>query len=396
MSRIESARNQPADQPNLARIQRGALIAGVIGLIVCALGAFLNLDQFFQSYLWAYLFWLGLSLGCFGVMMLQHVSGGRWGLVIRRPLEAGALTIPLMAALFLPLSVGLSSLYIWARPDVVAADEILQFKQPYLNVQFFLVRALLYFVIWSGMALLFNRWSSEQDRTANPGLPRRFRLLSAPGLIVYVLTVTFAVFDWSMSLEPHWYSTIYGALFVVSQALTTFAFVITIMTLLAERSEIAEVATPDLFNDLGNLLLAFIMLWGYMSFSQFLIIWSGNLPEEVVWYLHRSAGGWVWVAVILFVFHFAFPFLLLLSRNTKRRPRLLRRLALYVFMIHLLHLFWLVMPAFYQDGIHVHWLDLAAPIGIGGIWIAVYLWLLQRKPLLALKDHRWVEAGAHE
>lgn len=396
MSRIDAIRSNPGAHPDLARLQRGALLAGLVGLALCALGAFLNLTQFFQSYLWAYLFWLGLALGCFGVTMLQHVTGGRWGLAIRRLLETGALTLPLMALLFLPLLGGLSSLYIWARPEVVDTDAILQFKQPYLNVQFFLVRALLYFVIWIGLALLLNRWSWQQDRTSDPGLPRRLRLLSAPGLIVYVLTVTFASFDWSMSLEPHWYSTIYGALFIVGQALTTFAFVIALMALLSKYAPVADIATPDVFNDLGNLLLAFIMLWGYMSFSQFLIIWSGNLPEEVVWYTHRSAGGWVWVAVILFVFHFVFPFFFLLSRNTKRRPQLLRRLAIYVFVIHLLNMFWIVMPAFYQNGIHIHWLDFAAPLGIGGIWLAAYLWLLQRKPLIALKDHRWAEVSAHE
>ena len=391
MSRIEPVKGQI----DMGRVQRGALIAGVGGLALCALGAFLSLDQFFQSYLWAYLFWVGLALGCFGVTMLQHVTGGRWGVAIRRLIETGAMMLPLMALLFVPLIFGMRSLYIWARPEVVAADEILQFKQPYLNVPFFLLRAALYFAIWIGMAWLLNRWSAEQDRTANPALPRRFRLLSAPGLLVYVLTMSFAAFDWSMSLEPYWYSTIYGAMFIVGQVLTTFAFVITLMALLSARPPLAAIATPDLFNDLGNLLLAFIMLWAYMSFSQFLIIWSGNLPEEVVWYLRRSAGGWVWVAVVLFIFHFAFPFLLLLSRNTKRRPRLLARLAIFVFVIHLLNVFWLVTPAFH-DGLQIHWLDLAAPIGIGGIWIAAYLWLLQRAPLVARHDHRWSEDGGHE
>jgi hypothetical protein len=396
MSHVEPVHARPDGQGELARLRRGALIAGVAGVVLCLLGAFFNLTQFFHSYLWAYLFWLGLALGCFGITMLQHVTGGRWGLAIRRLLETGAMTLPLMALLFVPLIFGLSNIYEWTHDEVVQNDPILQHKQPYLNIPFFLVRAALYFVIWIGMALLLNRWSAEQDRTANPNIPRRFRLVSAPGLLIYVLTVTFAVFDWSMSLEPHWYSTIYGAIYIVSQGLTAFAFMIIMAAMLAPRTRLHEVATPTVFNDLGNLLLAFVMLWGYMSFSQFIIIWSGNLPEEVTWYLHRSAGGWVWVAVALFVFHFAFPFMMLLPRQNKRRPHILLRLALFVFIFHLVHLFWLVMPAFHQEGFHFHWLDLAAPIAIGGIWLTAYLWLLQRRPLVALKDHRWEEAGAHD
>jgi hypothetical protein len=253
------------------------------------------------------------------------------------------------------------------------------------------------------MAFVLNRWSSEQDRSADPALARRFRIFSGPGLIVYMLTMTFASFDWAMSLEPHWYSTIYGALFVIGQALTTMAFIIAVVALLASRSSLAADISRlfrdprNLFNDLGNLLLAFVMLWAYMSFSQFLIIWSGNLPEEVVWYLHRMAGGWIVIPIFLLLFHFAVPFFLLLLRNTKRRPEVLARLAIFVLLVHLVDLFWLVIPAFHQTGFHVHWLDLAAPVGIGGIWIAAYLWLLQRQPILALHDHRWQqESHGHE
>ena len=382
-------------QAPLGRTQRGALIVGLAGLVLCVLGAFLSLDQFLQSYLWAYLFWLGIALGCVGVVMVQHLAGGGWGVVIRRLLEAGAMTLPLMAVLFLPVLLGPQYLYTWAQPEVVRADELLQHKQPYLNVPFFVIRAVLYFAIWIGMAYILNRWSHQQDRTADPALARRLRLLSAGGLVLYFVTMTFASFDWAMSLDPHWYSTIYGALFVIGQVLTTLAFVITILALLSDREPLSRAVTANHFNDLGNLLLAFVMLWAYMSFSQFLIIWAGNLPEEVVWYLQRTTGGWAWIPPILIIFHFALPFLLLLQRGAKRRPRVLAGIAVGIICMHLLNLFWLVMPAFHADGLHVHWLDLAAPLGIGGLWIAAFVWLLRRKPLLPLHDPRWHVEEAH-
>ena len=391
MSRIEPVR-LGAD---FDRIQRIALIAGAVGLVLSALGYFLDAEQFFRSYLFAYLFWLGLGMGSFAATMLQHLTGGRWGLVIRRLLESGALTLPVLALLFLPLVFGLGDLYEWTHQDVVDNDPILKGKQPYLNVPFFLIRAALYFAIWVGLAWLLNRWSEEQDRTANPHIPRRFRLLSGPGLMLYVLTMSFAAFDWAMSLEPHWYSTIYGVIFIVSQVLTTLAFVIVVMSLLAPREPLGEVMTVNIFHDLGNLMLAFTMLWAYMSFSQFIIIWSANLPEEVVWYLRRISGAWKFVPVVLLIFHFALPFVLLLIRNNKRRPAILARIAGFLFLIHFVNMFWLIMPAFYQTGFHISWLDVVAPIGIGGIWIAAYIWALKRKPLIAVNDHRWLEDHGH-
>lgn len=394
MSRIETV--QPAPAPfELRGLQRWALIAGVVGLVLCVVGATLNSTQFFQSYLWAYLFWFGIAMGTFGIMMIQHVSGGRWGMAIRRLLEAGAMTIPLMAVLFIPILLGIPTLYEWSHADVVQHDAVLAGKQIYLNVGFFIGRAVFYFAVWILMSFLLNRWSVDQDRTENPKLPRRFRLLSAPGLVIYMLTMTFAVFDWAMSLEPHWFSTIYGAMFVMGQAVSSLSFVIVIAVLLRNRQPLAARLNADLFNDLGNLLLAFTMLWAYMSFSQFLIIWSGDLPEEVTWYLHRSAGGWMTIATLLIVVHFFAPFFLLLIRNNKRRPQLLIGIALLLLVMHLINIFWLVIPAFYQTGIHASWMDLAAPIGIGGIWIAAYIWCLQRKPLLPLHDPRWKEGTGH-
>lgn len=364
------------------RFQRLALGAGGIALAACAAGAAASPDQFFRSYLFAYLFWIGIALGCFAIVMLHHLVGGSWGVVIRRLLESGTGTLPLMAVLMLPLLAGLPRLYVWARPEAVANDELLQHKAPYLNVPFFVGRLVFYFAVWIVISYLLNKWSREQDRALLPQVKTRLQLLSGPGLVLYGLTVTFASVDLVMSLEPHWFSTIYGIMFMTGEALATLAFVILVLLLLADRKPMADVLKPSHFHDLGNLMLAFVMLWAYVCFSQFLIIWSGNLPEEIPWYLRRLTGGWGWVAVALIVFHFALPFVLLLSRHNKQRLRILASIAGGVLLARLVDLFWIVMPAFYPSGLRVHWMDVLMPVGIGGLWLAAFAWRLKRQPLL--------------
>ena len=376
----------------LDRIQYRSLIVGLAGLTLCAAGAFLNPEQFFRSYLLAYLFWIGIALGCFAIVMLHHLVGGAWGFVIRRLLESGTRTLPLMAVLFLPLLLGLHDLYHWAHPAEVAGDKILQHKSLYLNIPFFLARAGMYFAVWIAVTYLLNKWSLTQDRTGEAFLTRRLQFLSGPGLVLYVLTVTFASIDWVMSLEPHWFSTIYGIMFVVGQALAALAFVTAVAVLLADREPLSQVISSAHFHDLGNLLLAFVVLWAYVAFSQYLITWSANLAEEITWYLHRTKGGWAWIGLFLILFHFILPFLLLLSRDTKRRTRMLLIVASTVICMRLVDLFWLVMPAFHPAGFSVHWMDLVAPIGVGGIWVAVFVWQLKRGALLPLHDPRLREA----
>ncbi len=374
--------------PRLDRIQQRSLIAGGVGLGLCLGGAFLSPEQFFRSYLFAYLFWTGIALGSFAIVMLHHLTGGGWGFVIRRLLEAGTRTLPLMAVLFVPLLFGLPDLYVWARPAEVAGDALLQHKSAYLNVPFFLVRTGIYFAAWISITYFINKWSLEQDRTAEPFLTRRLQFLSGPGLVVYGLTVTFASIDWAMSLEPHWFSTIYGVMFIVGQVLATLALMIPLALLLADREPLSNVVSPAYVLDLGNLLLAFVMFWAYMAFSQYIVIWSGNLPEEISWYLHRTTGGWQWIALFLIIFHFALPFLLLLSRVTKRSIQMLSAVAVALIVIRLVDLFWLVAPTFHHAGVHIHWMDLAAPIGVGGIWMWVFLWQLKGRSLLPLHDPR--------
>jgi hypothetical protein len=384
----------------LDRIQRPGFVIALVGLTLAVAGVLLNQEQFWQSYLVAYIFWLEIGLGCLGLVMLQHIVGGRWGLVIRRLLETGAMTLPLMALLFIPLLLGLKQLYIWTDPEQMAQSELLQHKSIYLNLPFFLIRAAVYFIIWSGLAYLLHRWSLEQDRSGEAGLTVRMRRLSAVGLVLYILTATFAAYDWLMSLEPEWFSSIYGLLFIVGQALAALGVAIIGLRLWSKDKPPAEVVAGSTwanhFNDLGNLLLGFVMIWAYIAFSQFLIIWSANIPEEAVWYYHRTQGGWQWVGVALILFHFAVPFFLLLSRRLKRKAQLLAMLALIILCMRLVDLYWLVMPAFYPNQVRVHWLDLALLAAIGGLWVVVFARQLARKSFLPLRDPYLQEVIKHE
>ena len=375
-------------QPEMDRIRKQALLVGGAALGICIVGAFPNPDQFFRSYLLGYLFWIGIALGSLAILMLHHMVGGAWGFVICRALESATRTLPLMGLLFVPLLFGMQNVYIWARPEAVAADELLQHKSPYLNPPLFVARAAIYFAIWIAIAYFLNKWSAEHDRTADGSLVRRLQILSGPGLLLYGLTVSFAFVDWVMSLEPHWFSTVYGVMFMIGQALGALAFAIAVTALLAKRKPLSDVVEAGHFHDLGNLLLAFVMLWAYIAFSQYLIIWSGNLPEEITWYLHRGSGGWQWVALLLFLFHFCLPFLVLLSRVAKRRVRILATVAAAMTVMRLVDLFWLVAPAFHPTEFSLHWMDLGAPVGIGGIWIAMFVWQLGKRALLPAYDPR--------
>jgi hypothetical protein len=371
--------------PELSAMRRLALVAGGIGLVLLLLGAFLDPAQFFRSYLMAYLYWLGLGLGCLGIVMVYHLTGGGWGVAVRRLLEAGIGTLPVMALLFVPLAFGLHHIYEWTHTETVMADPVLARKAAYLNIPFFLIRAVIYFAAWLGLAHFLDRWSAAQDRTGDPRLVERLRKLSGGGIVLWGVMVTFAAFDWVMSLEPHWFSTIFGMLFIAGQGLGALAFVIVVAFLLSGREVFRRVLAPTILNDLGNLLLAFVMIWAYLSFAQLLIIWAGNLPEEIPWYLHRISGGWNRIAVALAAFHFAVPFLVLLGRGDKRHLERLALIAGGILVARLLDLFFLVMPEFYGN-LRVHWLDIAAVAGLGGIWLTVFAWRLERRPLLAPND----------
>jgi hypothetical protein len=377
--------------PALAGIERRLLVAGAAGGAVATLGLFVNATQFFQSYLMAYMWCLGVTLGCLALGMVHQLSGGAWGVVIRRPIGAAARVLPVMTLLFVPVVLGMRHLYPWTNAELVAHDEALQHKHLYLNTPFFLARAAVYFFVWNALSYLLNAWSLEQDRNPDPRIARRMQRLSAGGLLAYGLTITFASFDWLMSLEPHWFSTIYGVLIMGGQGLSAMAFLIIVLVWLARRAPLDRIVIPAHFHDLGNLMLAFVMLWAYFSFSQYLIIWSGNLPAEIAWYLHRLQTGWRVVGLTLIVFHFAAPFVLLLSRAVKREPDLLVKVAVAMLLVRLLDLFWLIAPEFHQAGISVSWLDIVLPLSMAAIWGGCFVHQLRGRAILPVHDPQFDE-----
>jgi hypothetical protein len=383
--------------------QKWALIAGGAGLALCALGALFDAERFCQAWLVAFLYWLALPLGAVAILMLHNQTGGRWGMPLRRVLEAASATLPLLAVFFLPIALGVYYIYVWAEPDAWgygAHDRsLLAHKAPFLNVPFFLIRAAVYFAVWMGVAFRLYSWSKAQDVRWDPVVARKAQVFSGPGLLLYGITVTFAAIDWIMSLEPLWYSSIFGALIAGAQLLPALAFAVAALAWLTPREPYPpEVVTPTVWNDLGNLMLAFVMIWSYLTFSQFFLIWSGNLPEEISWYKNRIDGGWEWLGWALIVFYFALPFLCLLMRDLKRRPQRLVWVAGAILVMHYVYMFWLVIPSFdvrgpppasigkHEIAFHASWLDLAALVGQGGIWLAAFLWLLRSRPLLPLTD----------
>ena len=381
---------------DLDSLQRKALVAGAIGSVASLLGLFLNAPVFFRAYLVAWLLVVGVAVGCLAISMLHHMSRGAWGLMVRRPMEAAARTIPLVALLSIPILLGMKQIFVWARPEVVAHDIILQEKHWYLNVPFFILRLVIYFVVWGGFGFILDRLSRRQDSAPDPGLARRMQLIAAPGLAIYCLLATFASVDWLMSLQPHWFSTIYGIYFFGGQGLSALAFIILIALYLSRREPMERVLAPRHFHDYGKLFLAFVMLWAYFSFSQFLIIWAGNLPEEIIWYVRRIENGWGWLALAIVVFHFGMPFFLLLSRNLKRVPKRLGGLALFMLFMRWVDLYWQAEPAFHKGEFYFHWLFLATLLGLGGIWLYAFCAELKKRPLLPINDPFLAEAVAHE
>jgi hypothetical protein len=383
---MDGAYTAPAE---VGTFQKRALIVGVVFLLLLGVGAIINRPQFFHSYLVGYLFWAGIALGSLALLMLQHLTGGHWGLVIRRVLEAATRTLPLVAVLFLPIIIGAHHIYPWTHDEEMSKTPALAQKaRLYLNMPGFVGRAVLYFALWGTLAYLMNKWSWEQDRTAERRFTKRMRMLSGPGIIIFVLTVTFASVDWAMSLNPEWFSTIYGLLFVGAWALSALAFAIAMMALVGRREPLARVVRPNHFQDLGKLMLAFVMLWAYFSFSQYLIVWSGNLPEEIQWYLPRVSGGWGAIALSVVIFHFALPFMLLLSASLKRDAGKLLILAIVILIIRQVDFFWMVAPEF-TPSFHLSWMDVVAPIGIGGVWLAMFFWQLSKRPLVPINDPQY-------
>jgi len=377
----ETMYRQQTDYPvpvEAAQWQKRALIVGIVGALVCVAGAITSLQQFLHGYLIAYVFWTGLSVGCLALLMVQYLSGGLWGLVIRRVLEAASKCLPLMFILFLPILVLRTHLYTWTtNPELTARNHW------YLNTPGWIIRWLVYFAIWIGLTVILTKRGDRQDSPLGD-VRLHFQGICGLGLVLYALTVSFAMVDWVMSLDPTWGSTIYGLIFIAGQGLSALAFNVILLTVFTRHRPYRDIIKPMQFHDIGKLMLAFVMLFAYFSFSQWLIIWSGNLPEEINWFLNRIRGGWGVVALIIILFHFALPFALLLSRERKRAGSRLIGLALLLLFMRLVDIYWYVVPNFAHEQGHFYlsfWY-IVAPIGVGGLWLALFFYNLRQRPLL--------------
>jgi hypothetical protein len=375
------------------------MVIGAAGIALMLFGFFTAGDAFWPSYLIAFYFWNGLTIGSMAVLMVHHLSGGAWGLVARRIWEASTRTWPLMVLLFIPIWIKMPVLYPWTSA-AMQADPIIHDKAAYLNVPFFTIRAVLYFAIWGILIFFLNKWSREQDEgpVMLPGpLDRRFRVLSGPGLVLYVITITFMSVDWVMSLDPHWFSTIFGILTLGGQGLSTLAFTILVLASLSRVRPISTVLSADNLHDISKLMFGFVLLWGYFNVSQLLIIWSANLPEEIPFYLERLHGHWMPISVLLLIGQFVVPFFLLLSRSLKRNPRKVQWIAAIIIFMRIIDIAWTIAPApvFERTGSTLSWVDFAAVAGLGGLWLPLFWRNLAGRAVVPAKDPYFKDALAH-
>ena len=392
--------------PKAASVERISGVVGGLGLLLCVAGFFANRAQFFQSYLFAFMYWTGFTLGGLCVLLMHHVVGGRWGATSRRFLEAQMRTLPLMILFLIVMLLGMKDIYPWTHADLVAKNHFLHHKQGYLNLPFFLVRMVVFFAIWLFWGLRVNKLADEQDRTGDPTLRERMRAFSAPGLLLFTLTGTFAMFDWVLSTDTQYFSTVYGAMILIGDILQTFALTILVMILVSKEDRFGGRVNAPILHELGKMMFAFVIFWAYLSASQLIITWPANLPQEAVWYLDRTAGFWKYFAWAVALSMFAIPFCALLSQNLKKNPRRLIWVCVWILTARLVDIFWIVEPTFRNTsassplatapGFTVYWTDAAAFIGLGGIWLYVFLGQLRRRPLLPLRDSRVMAARPEE
>jgi hypothetical protein len=378
------------------RIPVISAVCALLGVVACGILGTANPKQFFFSWLVSFLFFLSLALGALFFVLIQYASQGGWGIVLRRIGETIFVMVPVMAALFLPVLLGLRDLYSWSVPGAAEHDALLRWKAPYLNVPFFLIRAALYFGIWSFMALLYYRGSRGQDVTGDPGVSARLRRLAGPAIIVLALTQSFAAIDWIMSLTPHWYSTMFGVYFFAGSFVGFIALLSVVAVAMRRAGLLDTVISPEHLHDVGKFLFAFTAFWAYIAFSQFFLMWYGNLPEETFWYKARIEGSWLQVSLLLMAGHFAAPFFYLMGRTVKRKDATLAIGGAWVLAMHFVDLYWQVMPTLHPEGLRPSALDVAALVAVGGCFVAAASWLMRRQALVPLRDPRLAESLAFE
>lgn len=400
MNRQENVNyNPPAELNGWRNIALG--IGGIFSAIILIIAVVFpeQREQALRAWLLGFIFWGGIGIGGLGILILQHLTGGAWGIVIRRTAEACSRTLPIIALLFVPIAVGVltHSIYEWTHiPD----DKVVRWRAAsgYLTPLWFVIRAAMYFGLWMIMSRYLTGWSLKQDQANDFDSALKaandMSKFSGPTMVFYVLVVSFAAIDWVMTLDPHWFSTIWGLLFVAGWGLSCFCFAVALLALLADKAPMNRILGNKHFHDIGKLMLALVMVWAYFNFSQFLIIWSGNLPEETKWYLTRMEGVWGAIGILLIVFHFAFPFLVLLNRDLKRNAKWLAVTAIFILALRLLDMFYMIGPSprigMGEKSVdfmtNFSWMYLVAPIGVGGIWLWFFFTKLMERPLVPIND----------
>jgi hypothetical protein len=368
------------------------LLAGIVGLALSGVGLFFDSRQFFHSYLVAFAFWVSVGLGALFFTMLHHLVSASWSVVLRRMFENVMIALPLLLVFFIPLAFGMGSLYEWTHTDKVATDHLLHGKASFLNSGFFLIRTLVYFAIWSVVALLAYKISLRQDQAHSEAITAKMKKVSAPGMILLAVTLTFAAWDWLMSLDAHWFSTIFGAYYFAGSATSALAVVMLIAIYLRSKQILVKQITFEHYHDLAKLLFSFTVFWAYMAFSQYFLIWYANIPEETIWYQHRWIGSWQTISLLLVFGHFVVPFLVLISRAAKRSRRVLTFAGLWLLFMHWIDLLWLVMPNLHPQGFYPSWMDLTTVVGIGGVFLALVWKRLCAQPLVPINDPKLSES----
>lgn len=373
-------------------ISKPALIVGIVGLLIAASGFFVDRQQFFFSYLTAFSFWVTITLGGLFFTLIHNVTHAMWSTALRRILETIMMTIPVMALLSIPVLLGIHDLYHWSHADAVAGDALLQKKAAYLNIPFFVIRTAFYFAVWFLLARGLYKISIQQDESFDPEQKEKLRRRSAPGILLFALTITFAAFDWLMSLDPHWYSTIFGVYIFAGSFLSAIAVVVLIIASLHKRNILNDTITVEHYHDLGKFLFSFTVFWGYMAFSQYFLIWYANIPEETIWFRHRWEGSWKVITLVLVFGHFLIPFLALMTRAAKRNFNFMKFMAYWILAMHFIDLYWIILPTLHHHGIQFSWIDVAALAGIGGIFVSFFWRRYLKGALVPVNDTKLAES----
>lgn len=381
--RLEPGTYKLTDAGSLGKI---SLLIGLAGLAASFFGLTIDRAQFFHSYLTAFSFWVQVGLGGLFFTMLHHLTGAKWGIVLRRMTESIGLTLPMLAVLFIPLAFGMHDLYHWTHAEAVAEDHLLQGKAGYLNVPFFLIRTGVYFTIWTVIAVMLHRVSLRQDKNPTDLLIKKMRKISAPGMLLFALTITYSSFDWLMSLDPHWYSTIFGVYIFSGTFLAILSFMVLIGRYLNSKGLLVNDITVEHYHDVGKFMFAFIIFWAYMAFSQYFLIWYANIPEETVWFLNRWKGTWKTVSLVIIFGHFAIPFVIMIFRASKRSRIILPIMAVMLLVMRFVDIHWLVLPNLHHDDAAFSWMDFTTMVGIGGIFVWFFWKRFTAHPLVPIGE----------